>query len=316
MKALAQPFLDRSRSAERRDGQALVHGGDDEAAALGARVLALHQQGRAAWPQIPLDPLALAAHLAALVPADTAPLAALAEVQAGDLYLACACALGEPTAVAALEQHHLSGVPALLQRGGEPPTVAEEVAQRLRVKLLVDGGSGPRIAAYGGRGPLGAFLRVAALREAISYHREASQRRERPQDPTARERSPAVAALASGALSSESPELRFLRDHHRAAFQEALAEALQALPAADRNLLRLTVVEGLRGEQVAALFGVTRSTVVRWLAAARRAVWEGTRDRLRQRVGVRPEEFESLARVLRSQLELSVARILREDKAE
>lgn len=307
---LARPFLARA------PGEAA------SADALAAQVLALHREGQAAWPGIPLSPQALAEHLAPLLPGDTPALAALGAVQAGDLYLACACAAGHPAAVAALEQHHLGGVAALLQRNGESQTVAEEIAQRLRVKLLV--GNPPRgaaIASYGGRGPLGAFLRVAALREAISLHREASQRRERPQDagrPGAlvdradreQARPGAVTALAGGAL--DSPEMRLLREHHRAAFQDALAEALQALPAEDRNLLRLTVVEGLRGDQVATLFGVTRSTVVRWLAAARRAVWEGTRSGLSRRVGLRPDEFESLARALRSQLELSVARILQE----
>lgn len=302
---LARPFLARA------PGEAA------SADALAAQVLALHREGQAAWPGIPLSPQALAEHLAPLLPGDTPALAALGAVQAGDVYLACACAAGHPAAVAALEQHHLSGVAALLQRNGESQTVAEEIAQRLRVKLLV--GNPPRgaaIASYGGRGPLGAFLRVAALREAISLHREASQRRERPQDQQRfgalvdreQARPSAVSALAGGAL--DSPEMSLLREHHRAAFQDALAEALQALPAEDRNLLRLTVVEGLRGDQVATLFGVTRSTVVRWLAAARRAVWEGTRSGLSRRVGLRPEEFESLARALRSQLELSVARIL------
>jgi RNA polymerase sigma-70 factor (ECF subfamily) len=74
--------------------------------------------------------------------------------------------------------------------------------------------------------------------------------------------------------------------------------------------LRLNVVEGLNIDEIGALFKVHRSTVARWIAAARQQVLAGARQRLRVELGLSAGEFDSLAGVVRSQLDLSVAKIL------
>lgn len=50
--------------------------------------------------------------------------------------------------------------------------------------------------------------------------------------------------------------------------------------------------------------------VSRWLAAARESIFDETRRLMSQRLRLRPEEFESLVRVLRSQLDLSLTGLL------
>ena len=70
------------------------------------------------------------------------------------------------------------------------------------------------------------------------------------------------------------------------------------------------MVEGLSIDEIGALFKVHRSTVARWIAGARQAVLAGARLRLRDELGLSAGEFDSLAGVVRSQLDLSVAKIL------
>ena len=73
---------------------------------------------------------------------------------------------------------------------------------------------------------------------------------------------------------------------------------------------RLYVVDGLTVERIARTYGVVRSTVTRWLTEARVAVVRDIKRQLRQEMRLPPDEFESLARLVASQLDLSVSGIL------
>ncbi|MGZ3440355.1 MAG: sigma factor-like helix-turn-helix DNA-binding protein, partial [Polyangia bacterium] len=107
-----------------------------------------------------------------------------------------------------------------------------------------------------------------------------------------------------------SPELDYVKDRYRPQFKAAFQEALRGLDAEQRNVLRLHVVEGLNIDEIGALFKVHRSTVARWIAGARQQVLADARARLRAELGLSAGEFDSLAGVVRSQLDLSVAKIL------
>jgi len=88
-----------------------------------------------------------------------------AELHAGDLYLACACLHGVPDALAALEREHFARIREFAASVDSSPEFVKELSQRLRAKLLVaDGTDPPRIASYSGRGSLGGWIRVAAVR--------------------------------------------------------------------------------------------------------------------------------------------------------
>jgi RNA polymerase sigma-70 factor, ECF subfamily len=76
-------------------------------------------------------------------------------------------------------------------------------------------------------------------------------------------------------------------------------------------LLRLQLVDGLRTAQIATLFGVDRSTVKRWLAACRDHLLDQTRRLLMERLKISPNEFELLAGLVQSQLNVSIERLLR-----
>ena len=76
-------------------------------------------------------------------------------------------------------------------------------------------------------------------------------------------------------------------------------------------LLRLHHVEGLGLARIGALYGVHESTASRWLQKAAAAVAADAQRRLCARLEVSPGTADSVARMVASQLELSIQRILR-----
>jgi RNA polymerase sigma-70 factor (ECF subfamily) len=240
-----------------------------------------------------VDASGFAAHLAACRQAG-----ALAENTA-DLVLAWAAAGGDAAALRQVDGLIAAIAPALRGIDGSPVFV-DEVSQAVRVRLLVaEPGAPPRIAAYGGRGPLGAWIRAAAMRVAIDLKRSAA---------------PALASddLLGDLVSGEpDPALRHLKTLYRADFQQALADALAALPDRQRAVLRLHHVDGLRLAEIGRLYRVHESTVSRWVTRAAEEVADQTRRRLTDRLSLSGSSVDSLARLVRSQLDLSIARILR-----
>ena len=254
-------------------------------------------RARAEWPELELDEAGFAAHVERCLD-DGGEAAAL---YAGDLWLAYGCAAGDEAAIVAFDREVLSQVGLLLGRMQPTAQLVDEVRQLLRDKLLVAApGVRPRIADYAGRGPLVAWVRVAAVRAALDLLRAAGARAGADVEPD---------DLAADHEAS-SPELDYLKERYRPQFKAAFQEALRALDSEQRNVLRLHVVEGLNIDEIGALFKVHRSTVARWIASARQAVLAGARRRLRAELGLSAGEFDSLAGVVRSQLDLSVQKIL------
>jgi len=216
-----------------------------------------------------------------------------------DLFIAWAAARGDGQAVRRIDALIAEIAPSVRRIDGTPAFV-DEVSQAVRVRLLVaEPGSAPRIASYSGRGPLAGWIRAAATRVAIDLKRSAA---------------PALAGddLLGDLVSGEpDPALRHLKTLHRADFQTALAEALAALPDRQRAVLRLHYVDGLRLAEIGKLYGVHESTVSRWVTRAAEEVADQARRRLTERLSVSGSSLDSLARLVRSQLDLSIARILR-----
>ncbi len=75
-------------------------------------------------------------------------------------------------------------------------------------------------------------------------------------------------------------------------------------------MLRLYFMSGLSLEKIGAHYRVHQSTVTRWIAAARSAILGTTRRLIGQRLQLSPTEFDSLAGLLRSELDLSLSVLL------
>lgn len=253
--------------------------------------------GQGAWPGVNLDKATFAQRMREL----QADPDALTQRPA-DLYLATACIQRDPVALGLFERTFLGSVTRQLGRVALGPAEQDELLQRLRVMLLV--GQNPKLLQYRGSGPLGAWVRVCALRLAIEMDASASVLRRNDNQ-------------ALDRLMVSSPESEGLLDaeHHRESFRLALQEELAALNPKEKTLLRLHFLEGMNIDALGSVFQVHRATVARWLVGIRTAVLKNVRRRLSLDLGASPSEAKSLVRLLGAEVELSVHRILQRESA-
>jgi len=213
-------------------------------------------------------------------------------------YIAGRCACGDSRAIAWFERDCIATLGPALGRIDPSPAFVDEIRQRVRAKLLVASDDRPpRIAEYAGRGPLGAWVRVVAVRAALAARRQ---------------QTPVVAAeeLLDVGASLTSPELGLLKEHYREEFQRAFAAALAALSPEQRNLLRHHYLHGLTLDQLANLQGMHRSSVARRIAKIRAELLTATRRSLMASLATGPEEFEQLMALIASRIDLSIERHL------
>ncbi len=258
------------------------------------RLMAL---GRDSWPEVSVSEAAFGQFVRERLDAGE-----LASAHGADLYLAFACLQKDPKALAAFERTYVSRIPDFIHRIDRSEATAAEVQQILRERLLVGTGtSSPKIGEYAGRGPLGSWVRVVAVRTALEL-----QRGRKPQ--VAVEEGDGVSDLATG----HDPELDYLRVRYATEFREAFTESLGALDAKQRTILQLYLVDGLNIERIGQVYQVHRATVARWISATRDQLYDETHRRLREKLHLDVAEFESIVRLVRSQLDVSVRRILEE----
>ncbi|HEU0037610.1 MAG TPA: hypothetical protein VFQ53_43665 [Kofleriaceae bacterium] len=272
----------------------------DAARALGApdeaerALAALCSEAAAAWPGIVVEPADVIRAFAGKLAGDDAP--ALTATALAEVHLAIACARGDNAAVAAFDRAYLDVVPHALAGMKLPPATVEDVRSAVRDKLLLaDGDRAPRILDYAGRGRLRGLVQVTATRTAIDRIRLEEREAELP----ARE----LAASTDVAMS-------LIKAQYRDAFSAGFAQAVASASRRDRNLLRLHFLGGVTLEQLAQMYGVHRATVVRWLAAAREAVFSATREHVQSRLGAPPDELDEIFELVKSRVELSVERLL------
>ena len=264
------------------------------------------ERGAVAWPRLVLPAPVFLPHLAlrlVVEPGETV-LAALQAIHAEDLYLACGCAQGQTAAIQHFDSYLSAELPAMLRQLRLSQAALQEVQQLARVKLLVGSASTPpKIGSYSGRGSLLSWLRVVTLRIALDERRREEQSQAAPSgiDRQAPEQ------LIAGAAD---PHLDYIKAHYRQQFQEALQFGLSCLDAEQRNLLRLHYFDGLNLDALKGLFHVHRATVARRLIAARRELLVNVRRHLQERAGLSAAETDSIARLLHSQIRLSIHRFL------
>jgi len=225
--------------------------------------------------------------------------AGAAPAHAGDLALAFAVASGDADAARKLDELCAGEIAAAARAIDPDRAFVDEVCQRTRVRLVVGDGAPPRIAGYRGSGPLRAWVAIAAQRIALNAKRDAK---------------PGAAAsddvLADLVDREPDPELRHLKELYRAEFREALTAALGGLGDRARAVLRLRFVDGLELAQIGRLYRVHESTASRWISGALDDVAAATRKHLVSRLAVTPGTADSVARMVQSGLDLSIARLL------
>ena len=224
----------------------------------------------------------------------------LEQLHVEDLTLAFLCTAGDEQAMATMERQHFEVIQVALARMPDAAAQREEITQQLRQRLFVgEQQRPPKISQYAGRGDLRSWLRVAAVRCAIDMLR-LNQREV--------ELGPRI--LEDLTAPGEDPEIDHLKRMYHAEFKKAFEDVLASLSSRDRNVLRYHFIQQLNIDQIGAIHGVHRSTVARWLASLRENLLVSTRKALAHRLRVGGDEVESIMRLIRSQLDASIERIL------
>lgn len=234
-------------------------------------------------------------HLAARLPRGSI-VQAMVTLRAEDLYLAFACSLRDPAALAAFEATFASEFKLVLSRsrGAIDP---EDFRQTCREKLFA--ADRPKVADYSGQGDLRSWVRVTLLRALIDLSRKRRELGLMSDDRALSLPSP-----------GDDPELDYLKRLYRDEFKQAFEEAALALTAEDRNLLRYHHAHGLSIDEIGNLYNVHRATAARRIARARDELFAGTRRRLMARLKLNRDELDSVMRMIESNVHVSLGRVL------
>jgi RNA polymerase sigma-70 factor (ECF subfamily) len=221
-------------------------------------------------------------------------LAALRE-HAADIYLCCACVQQDPSAQRIFERDADPVVRGAIARVYRETEFVRETLQEFWEKLL----SGPnaKVNEYGARGPLQAWLRVAAARLAIDRRRAHQAMADRETD---------IGELLVD--QSFGPEATLIRTRFYTPFRDALRDAIAQLPSKQRNLLRMHVQGHCSIDQIGRAYGVHRATAARWLEGIKAIIVQSVRSRF-QLIGPRltNSEFASVARIVGGELDLGLS---------
>ncbi|MBL8612541.1 MAG: hypothetical protein JNL38_34685, partial [Myxococcales bacterium] len=208
-----------------------------------------------------------------------------------------ACAANDRAALDHFRATYRGEISGALSRLRADRDTVDEVTQIVGEKLFV--GPTPKILEYRGRGTLRAFLRAVVVRAALSL-----RRRRTTEPPPGGDDDPLVDVAAPAA----DPATAHLVARYGPAYKRAVHEAIGELTPEDRNLLRLSLLEGVGIDALAGIYAVHRATVARWIARAQRAVAEGASRRLGEATQLAGPELESVARACRGELSLSLVR--------
>lgn len=225
---------------------------------------------------------------------------AAARLALPDVYLVTAVLAGNRAGIATFEKLVRDETTRAVAKLGKNAPSAEDVAQELLFKLLVRQGESPaKLAAFGGHGALHAWLRVAAVRAAISLTR---RKQESPVDDE---------ALAAVADDTDDQALAFLKSSYREQFKKAFEATLAEMPRRARTLLRLQIIDHLTLEEIGAFYQVSRATAARWLADARVQLVSGTQQKLVAELSISATELGELMKLVASSLYSTLPRLLR-----
>lgn len=295
--SLVRPFLDAAPAALRQVLEVIPD--------LDRRLWAIVAEGRAAWPELAVDARLVVEFIARRATAELAD-AALDGLRPADLYLACACARQLPAAIAAFDRDYMREVDVALTRMRIAAPRLSDIKQLVRQRLFVGGGSAGqptspgKIAEYGGRGDLRRWVRSVAVRTCLNELRKG--RREILVDDEQ--------LIAQHAIAADDPELEYMKRTYAHEFRAAFAAALGQLGAREQTLLRYHHVDGLNIDEIGAIYRIHRVTAFRWLEKAKEILASSTLDILRGRLKLPASELDSVLRMIRSQIHLSLVRHL------
>jgi RNA polymerase sigma-70 factor (ECF subfamily) len=295
--SLVRPFLDAAPAAVRPTLEAIAD--------LDRRLWTIVAEGRAAWPDLAVDAVEVVSFIARQATLDLAE-AALDGLRPADLYLACGCAQRLPGAINAFDRDYMREVDIALARMRIGAPRLSDIKQLVRQRLFVGGGtagtptSAGKISEYGGRGDLRRWVRSVAVRTCLNDLRKGKREILVDDDHL----------IAQHAIAQDDPEIEYMKRTYSEQFKAAFSEALKQLGPREQTLLRYHHVDGLNIDEIGAIYRVHRVTAFRWLEKAKEQLVRSTLEILRGRLKLPADELDSVLRMIRSQIHLSLIRHL------
>lgn len=272
---------------------------DQDRARVGAALIHALAEARQQYPGLSVTDLEFAAYLGQRLRDTEGNPAAIAARATSDLYLACACVSGDTKAIATLNSEVFAILPAAMGRLRLNSMGIEEAIQRARTKLLVGSEGVGKLIDFSGTGDLRGWVKVIAIRDALRTSRQEK-----------REVSLSDELEAAMPSSDLAPDLVYQRRLYHTEFKASFEAAVDELSARERTLLRQSLVYKSTVDQIAVIYQVHRATAARWIAKAREQLAAKTRLHLRDRLSISESQFHSIVRLIESQMDLSVDRLL------
>jgi RNA polymerase sigma-70 factor, ECF subfamily len=248
---------------------------------------------RCRWPAFDVGDETFAAYLATRLSVSESLSPEVLEQRVGDLYLACACALGDPQAIVTFESLYFDEVDAVAARLNRKGARADDLRQHMRERLFLGSADAPpKVTGYSGDGDLRNWVRVVSMRAVLNLTRGSERG------------SSDESMLLKLPDLADDPELGFMKRLYRAEFDAAVSEGLRALSFRERNILKYVVTDGLTTLAVGSIYGVHRTTIKRWLAEAQQSFVGAIRASMMQRLRVNRAELESILRLVQSRIDL------------
>ncbi len=249
------------------------------------------------WPGVTLDAKVFERWLAER----SLDLEPMTERRRAELYLACACVHDAPGSHAAFDAAYgpkLKRALARLRYGPSP----DDALQQVRLRLFTSTSERrAKLNEFRGEGDLEGWLKTVALRVALAM--SGPRREEAGHD-----------MLDRLTEKLPNPELRMLQAERRASIKSAFADAVNALDARQRTVLKMSVLDDLSIDQIAPLYDVHRATVARWLTTIRDELLKQTLQSLQRQLQLSESEAASLLGGYTSELNVSLSNLLKTEK--
>lgn len=220
--------------------------------------------------------------------------------RAADMFLACACVERVPAAIAEFLASFGERIPLYLGKLARSADLVEEVRQIVVTRSVIgDAGKPPALVGYSATGSLEGWVRATAVREALAINR-AKDRNVNDSD-----------AVLEAQIPWVDHEISLFKQIYREPVSKAFATACAGLDAQDRALLRLHYVDGVTTAKLATMFGISRATLIRRLADTRESLIERVKTQLKAASGVADGDFDSVLRLVKSQIDLRLSLVLK-----
>lgn len=257
------------------------------------------------WPQIRVDEQAFSHYLRSryetACQSESHP-----KLAGGDLCLAFAAFCGDKEALQEFDRLQRQVLDSIYAVNRLTADQREEFHQHMRELFLVGrGGKPPRLLQYKGVGSLRGWLRVALLRNGVRFL-GACDRLAAPGAPTAED----IANIDDdGERDAACAQLL-------GEFRSAFRASVESLSKRERRLLRQSLLCGRTVAGVAESHDAHRVTVARWMRQVRASLHKATRKRMRQRLNLDVEEFDSVLRFINSRICVTYADLLEMEEME